>query len=478
MTQLVGKRPIGRFNRPSALWLAAAAVCLFATSGTAIAADEEGNDDRKSAAPAPVALSWTLESSHSALGSGGADFYVRLRIKAAKVKTERPPLTLALVFDRSGSMKSDDRIGFVRKAGYLVTENLTRVDYVAIVAFKHEVQTIVPLHPVVNHEYLRHRIDELHAEGYTNISGGLLEGVAEVRKRPDSPGPHHVILLTDGVANRGVWQPDALVALTGRVANNGVTVTTIGVGTEYNESLLTRMALAGGGRFVHVAKPEDIPAALKQEMGALLAVVAQNVKLKLKLPAGVEVVQVFGWERSQKPGQLELPLGDFTSGEERVVLAKMRLKTRPAEAAGKPLDFPAALTFDDVAAAERVLTEKNIAISWTNGSAKETPIMAYARLVEAVDTIALAVTGMDRKAATKVLQIQRTQYPELKRIAWASRDQDFVNKAFMFEHYARELHELIDHGALHEHSQERARLQKELHYRRYLMQHHQHQHNH
>ncbi len=119
-----------------------------------------------------------------------------------------------------------------------------------------------------------------------------------------------------------------------------------------------------------------------------------------------------------------------------------------------------------------------MAIPWSNGSVRETPIMAYARLVEAVDTIALAVTGMDRKAATKVLLIQRTQYPELKRIAWASRDQEFVNKAFMFEHYARELQELIDHGALHEHSRERARLQKELHYRRYLMQHHRRDHHH
>jgi hypothetical protein len=180
----------------------------------------------------------------------------------------------------------------------------------------------------------------------------------------------------------------------------------------------------------------------------------------------------------QKPGQLELPLGDLTSGEERVVLAKLRSTAKSAEQVGTPLEFHATLTFDDVAAADRVLSTQNMAIPISTGTAKETPIMAYARLVEAVDMIALAVTGMDRQAATKVLLIQRTQYSELKKIAWASRDQVFVNKAFMFEHYARELQELIDHGALHEHSRERARLQKELHYRRYLMQHHRGQHSH
>ena len=154
MTQPLRQRPPCCSNRLSVLWLAIAAVCLFAASGTAIADHEDGKDDRKNDAPAT--LSWSLESSHSALGSGGSDFYVRLRIKAAKVKVERPPLTLALVFDRSGSMNSDNKIGFVRKAGYLVTENLTRTDHVAIVAFNHEVQTLVPLHPVVSREYMRH----------------------------------------------------------------------------------------------------------------------------------------------------------------------------------------------------------------------------------------------------------------------------------------------------------------------------------
>ena len=104
-------------------------------------------------------------------------------------------------------------------------------------------------------------------------------------------------------------------------------------------------------------------------------------------------------------------------------------------------------------------------------------ILAYARLVQALDKIAHAVNGMDRRLAGEVRRIHREQYPALKQAAQASRDQDFVNKAFMFEHYARELQDLIDRGALHKHSSERAKLQKELHYRRYLMEHHRHDHH-
>ena len=99
---------------------------------------------------------------------------------------------------------------------------------------------------------LRNLADELHAEGYTNISGGLLDGVAEVKKRLDSPGPHHVILLTDGVANRGVWQPDALVDLTGRVA------IVTGAGRGLGRTMARALAAAGADLMLASRTEEEL----------------------------------------------------------------------------------------------------------------------------------------------------------------------------------------------------------------------------
>ena len=142
-----------------AVWLS---VGLLAPASTAFA-DHESEDAKTST------LSWTLDSSHSAITSDTSNFYVRLRIKAANVKMERQPLTLALVFDRSGSMKEEAKIGYVREAGHLVVDNLSKQDHVAFVAFNHQVHTLVPLHPAVNREYLHHRIDELHAGRYISV---------------------------------------------------------------------------------------------------------------------------------------------------------------------------------------------------------------------------------------------------------------------------------------------------------------------
>jgi Ca-activated chloride channel family protein len=451
---------------------------MFAAVGV-FANDHLRADDKKLQSEAAPIVRVDVQNSIPQPSAKGKEFYVRIRVRAAKVEIKRQPITLSVVFDRSGSMKEEGKIEYLKKAGHLVADNLTRNDFVAMVAYNHEVRTLVPMHPVVNREYLHHRIDELYAEGYTNISGGLLEGCAEVRKRIDKPGLHHVILLTDGLANRGVTDVDSLVNLVRRCTKNGVTVSTVGLGTEYNEDLLSRMAQAGGGRYHYVAKGEDLPKAFERELGALLQSVVQNSRLKLTLPPGIELASAFEREVVNTPEMpknvREIRIGDLASGDERVVLLKFKQTGSNGE---DHFEFPMTVTYDDVLAADRIKLDVTTMIHdhADAGDEDSKNVSAYAELVEGLDTIALAVSSMDRKVAAAALNIRERRYPDLKKVAWASREQDFVNKAFMFEHFSRELEELIEHGALHEHSAERAKLQKDLHYRRYLMQHHDHKH--
>ncbi len=442
---------------------------------SAVAVADHTPDQEAEQSPA---IEWQIESSHSTLSNREQDVFLRIRVQATNAKSEtRQPLSVSFVFDRSGSMKEESKIGYVQQAGHLVTDNLTSDDHVAFVAYSDRVHVLVPLHRVVNREYLHHRIDELFASGHTNLSAGILEGCAQLHKRLNEPGLHHVILLTDGLANRGVTNTQSLVRLVKRCTQHGITLTTIGVGTEYNEQLLSRVAQAGGGRYIYVSEPDQIPAAFQRELGSLLAVVAQNVPWKMQLPAGVEVRQVYGREEPLKPDELEIPLGDLTSGEERVLLIKFRAA---ATGGASAIDLPVQLIYDDIANASRIEDQQVASLQQVAAEAtislKPSPVLTYARLVESVDKIAMAVQSMDRKLTAEVLDIRQRQYPAWKQIARDSRDQDFYNKAFMFEHYSRELQDLVGRGDLHEHNEERAQLQKELHYRRYMLQHHQHGH--
>ena len=95
-----------------------------------------------------------------------------------------------------------------------------------------------------------------------------------------------------------------------------------------------------------------------------------------------------------------------------------------------------------------------------------------------IDGVACAIAASPALASASVQSAGNTAYPPGLTGMRGSRDQDFVNKAYMFDHYSRELTDLIDQGALHDHSQARAQLKKDLHYRRYMLDHHQHQHSH
>lgn len=141
-----------------------------------------GDEPAKESAPGE--MQWSAESSHTVLPASGQSFWVRLRLHAPELKqAEREPLNLSVVFDRSMSMNIDSKIGFVRKAGHILADNLKPRDDVSLIAYNHEVPVSVAMHPVINREYLHHRIDELTAVGDTNISGGFLEGCAQLEKR-------------------------------------------------------------------------------------------------------------------------------------------------------------------------------------------------------------------------------------------------------------------------------------------------------
>jgi Ca-activated chloride channel family protein len=430
---------------------------------------------KEAADPANAAgeIVWRAEASHTALPAPGQFFWLRFSLEAPELKeSQREPVNLAVVFDRSASMNIDSKIGFVRKAGHVLADNLTPRDYVSMVAYNHQVQVLVAMHPVVNREYLHHRIDELTATGDTNISGGFLEGCAQVEKRLKEKGQHHVILLTDGLANRGVTDPKALVTLVQRAKARGIGLTTIGVGTDFNEALLTQMSQAGGGHYAYAANADEIPTAVERELGSLLAVSVQNVNLKVTLPEGIEIVQVYGREESIKPGEAEVSLGDLTSGEARKLLVKFRVSPKYA-ARAHAATIKTELTYDNLATAQRSQVDQSVVLEpAAAATAASNSLLAYAELVDAVDKMALAVKSMDEKLAQEVMQIRAQRFPALKKLAQASKDQDFVNKAFMFEHYSQDLAELVEEGTLHGHSVERAQLQKDLQYRRYMSDHH------
>jgi Ca-activated chloride channel family protein len=243
----------------------------------------------------------------------------------------RRPLHLALVIDRSGSMAGPKLEAAKACAAYLA-RRLAPTDELAVVTYDDEVRLELPLGRVGHGQLaLEQALDRIQPGGSTNLSGGWLKGVEQLRAVPGGTGPKKVLLLTDGLANRGVTDPDALTEMAKRAGDDGVGTTTIGFGEGFDEELLTAMADAGAGNAYFAASPEEAPGIFAQEFEGLVALVAQNLSVEIRPTEEVQMLGVLN-EYPAVPvgGGIQLQIGDAYAEERRRVvfeLAVPRLAT-------------------------------------------------------------------------------------------------------------------------------------------------------
>jgi Ca-activated chloride channel family protein len=248
--------------------------------------------------------------------------HVMLEIEAPKEQStpDAPPVSLALVLDRSGSM-SGRKLDVARSCALWLTERMAAKDRLGLVVFDHEVMVLVGPQ-TSSSERVRAALRMVGARGSTNLSGGWMKAF-ELLNEPAFSGPRRILLLTDGLANVGVTEPEELVAMTRSAAEQGVATTTIGFGEGFDESLLTRMADAGRGNAHFAASPEDAPEVFVEEAENLAALVAQNVSVEIRPAPSVSRVEVLGEYPCTTDGAaVQVELGDAYAGlGRRLVLA-------------------------------------------------------------------------------------------------------------------------------------------------------------
>jgi len=203
-------------------------------------------------------------------------------------KRDRPPLNLALVLDRSGSMQGE-KMRLTCRAAARAVESLLEGDTLSIVLFDHEVNVLVSRAQASEKNRALALIGGVESRGQTALFDGWKQGGQEVLCLLDKQRMNRVVLLTDGEANMGETGVDPICTAVSQFAGQGVQTTTLGVGTGYNEELLRAMAASGDGNHFFVERNEQLGAFMELELNGLRATQGKQVRLEVVAFSGVRL---------------------------------------------------------------------------------------------------------------------------------------------------------------------------------------------
>lgn len=248
---------------------------------------------------------------------------LQLTAGSAPDDSRRRPLNISLVIDRSGSM-AGEKIDYTRQAAQFLVQNLGARDLLSIVLYNDTVETLLMPEHVQRKDIISQRIATIKASGTTNLSSGWLEGVKLVNQNLDPARLNRVILMSDGLANRGVTNTDQLVAMAAQKFAENVSTTTMGLGADFNEDLLMAMSNAGGGAFYFIESPEVTPLIFKEELQGLLNVIGQNLTVTVELTPDVLMVnQLNAYPMHTDGHRVSFRLGDVFGEEVKGLLLEM-----------------------------------------------------------------------------------------------------------------------------------------------------------
>ena len=209
---------------------------------------------------------------------------------APDTATPRPPSTLEVVLDRSGSM-SGPRIDGAKLALQRLIDRLDPTDNFGLVAFDDRVEIVVPAGPMNDKPSAKAAIGALDARGTTDLSSGYLRGLQEARRAARDSGAT-VLLVSDGHANAGVTDPDRLEGIAADARGRGITTSSLGFGLGYDERIMSALARGGAGNELFAEEPDTAVGLIAGEVEGLLAQTAQAASLLVRPTAAVRAVQV------------------------------------------------------------------------------------------------------------------------------------------------------------------------------------------
>jgi Ca-activated chloride channel family protein len=249
--------------------------------------------------PEPPGDGFTVQADGARLPSGNAQtriLRVGLQTRSEDAE-ERHDANLTFVIDISGSMAEAGRLDLVQDALHYLVDQLRPTDAVAIVTFNDKSHVVREMTRASDAGRLHAAIDSLKAGGSTNLGQGLSAGYQLARDSFRPNATNRVILLSDGLANTGTTDADTMLKRIRDEADKQITLLGVGVGSDYGDALMERLADRGDGFVVYISERKQARDLFVHKLPATLAVRAYDAKAQVVFDrATVESFHLVGYE--------------------------------------------------------------------------------------------------------------------------------------------------------------------------------------
>jgi Ca-activated chloride channel family protein len=319
----------------------------------------------------------------------------------------RLPLNLGVVIDRSGSMYDEQRLDFVVEAVKFLADNVAPEDKVAVIAFADKAQVILQPDQIHDRSAVRRAIDDidlLEIGGGTQLALGMHAAIDEVKRGLAPNRLNRVLVLTDGQT----YEETACIDLANQNRDQ-MSFSAMGVGVEFNEKLLMRIAQDSHGKYHFIGNAQEIPGIFEDELASLRAVTIRNGKMDVTLSQGVQVREAF--RASPEIYGMGAPLledrrvtyeiGDLEAGVSGSILMTLVL---PPRRPGPVRIAQASLRYDVPGAGERKV-DLDVAVEYTLD--RTLTSKRNGRVMNLVDQVSIAKLQSRAEEELKVGNVDR-----------------------------------------------------------------------
>ncbi len=285
-------------------------------------------------------------------------------------KPDRKPLALSIVLDVSGSMRGENKLKHVVEATEFILDRLGKDDRVAILSYSTGTNEVYIPDGAPDAEEARRELGRLKPQGGTNMEAGIRLGLKHLEGLGVENAARRLLVLSDGQANQGISSIEGLSKIVKEGSKKvGASVSSFGVGADYNEDLMAAIAEAAGGNYHVIDRGAELAEVFQKEFDELGSLVGSQVRLKLDLPKGLELKEAIGYTLEGKGKDQVVVLRDLFYGmKTKVVLKLAPLSTAPKKGKGT---LTQTLTFADAQTAEERQTTASASFEWTDTLARE-----------------------------------------------------------------------------------------------------------